>query len=156
MPRGPSIRIRLFAERWVTSLSLVKPAVALMKSHSMILPVSTSPERKFSMPSRRSALRKPGSRFTRARIVSLKSRVKANVVTFLPLDGGESGGKFRWRAIVQSWITERPGILWKSRRFSVATGNVGVTHSPHIRAPPISLSMLTNVRLWAYTKTNPS
>jgi hypothetical protein len=31
------------------------------------------------------ALRKPGSRFTRARIVSLKSRVKAMVVTFLPL-----------------------------------------------------------------------
>ncbi len=40
-------------------------------------------------------MRKPGSRFTRARIVSLKSRVKAIVVTFLPLDGGESGGKFR-------------------------------------------------------------
>jgi len=39
----------------------------------------------------------------------------------LPLDGGESGGKFRWGSIVQSWMTERPGILWKSRRFSVAT-----------------------------------
>src|SRR6202140_3701834 len=79
------MRIRLFAERWVTSPSLVKPTVALMKSRSMILPVSTSPERKFSIPSRRSALRKPGSRFTRARIVSLKSRVKAIVVPFLPL-----------------------------------------------------------------------
>src|SRR6267378_2724347 len=66
-----------------------------MKSRRMILPVSTSPERKFSIPSRRSALRKPGSRFTRARIVSLKSRVKAIGVTFLPLDRGESGGKFR-------------------------------------------------------------
>lgn len=27
----------------------------------------------------------------------------------------------RWWSIVQSWITDRPGILWKSRRFSVAT-----------------------------------
>ncbi len=79
------MRIRLFAERWVASLSLAKPMVALMKSRSMILPVSTSPERKFSMPSLRSALRKPGSRFTRARMVSLKSRVKAIAVILLPL-----------------------------------------------------------------------
>ena len=26
-----------------------------------------------------------------------------------------------WRSFVQSWITDRPGILLKSRRFSVAT-----------------------------------
>src|SRR5271156_4673576 len=71
------MRIRLFAERRVTPLNLAKPTVALMKSRSIILPVSTSPERKFSIPSRRSALRKPESRFTRARIVSLKSRVRA-------------------------------------------------------------------------------
>ena len=36
-------------------------------------------------------------------------------------EDGESEGEDRWRAIGQSWITERPGILWKSRRFSVAT-----------------------------------
>src|SRR5258707_14454111 len=39
----------------------------------------------------------------------------------LPLDGGESEGKARWRAIGQSWMTEKPGILWKSLKFSVAT-----------------------------------
>src|SRR5437899_5654280 len=31
------------------------------------------------------------------------------------LRGRENEGKFRWRPIVQGWITERPGIFWKSR-----------------------------------------
>lgn len=36
-----------------------------------------------------------------------------------PFHGGESGAKFHWKSIVQSWITDRPGVLQKSRRFSV-------------------------------------
>lgn len=79
------MRIRLFAERCVTSPSFVNPMVALMKSRRMIFPVSTSPERRFSIPSRSRALRKPGSRCTRARIVSLKSRVRAIPFTFQPV-----------------------------------------------------------------------
>ncbi len=39
----------------------------------------------------------------------------------IPLDGAESGGKFRCLSIVQSWITERPGINRKWRTFRVAT-----------------------------------
>ena len=49
------------------------------------MPVSTSPARKFSIPSRSNAFRNPGSRCTRARIVSLKSRVNAIDITSLPL-----------------------------------------------------------------------
>jgi transcriptional regulator with XRE-family HTH domain len=33
---GPSIRIKLFADRWVTLLSSVKPTVALMKSRTRL------------------------------------------------------------------------------------------------------------------------
>jgi len=57
---------RAFAQWRVTSLSFVNPTVALMKSRRMILRVSTWPERTFSIPSWRSALRKPGSRFAHA------------------------------------------------------------------------------------------
>jgi len=42
---------RAFAQRRVTSLSFVNPTVALMKSRRMILSVSPSPERRFSIPS---------------------------------------------------------------------------------------------------------
>src|SRR6267143_2109291 len=73
----------------------------------MILPVSTSPERKFSIPSRRCALPKPGSRLTRARIVSLKSRVKATAVTFLSLFAACSLARAAPPAIFQgcdSWL----------------------------------------------------
>lgn len=48
----------------------------------------------------------------------------------LPLDGGESEGRFRrWRSFVQSWITDRPGILRKSPRFakeSLKLFNIGL------------------------------
>src|SRR6202041_1175940 len=50
----------------------------------MVLAVAISPVSIDSMPSRRSSLRNFGSCATRARMVSLKSRVRAIIVLFLP------------------------------------------------------------------------
>src|SRR5580658_8880416 len=49
----------------------------------MVLAVAISPVSMDSMPSRRSSLRNFGSRATRARMVSLKSRVRAIIVLLL-------------------------------------------------------------------------
>src|SRR5258708_5468572 len=50
----------------------------------MVLAVATSPVSMHSIPSRKSSFRKFGSRSTRARIVSLKSRVRGIVALLLP------------------------------------------------------------------------
>jgi hypothetical protein len=49
----------------------------------------------------------------------LLNPVEAIEVTFRLLMTARAEGSFV--SIVQSWITDRPGILLKSRRFSVAT-----------------------------------
>src|SRR5262249_6846681 len=61
----------------------------------MVLAVAISPLSMHSTPSRRSSLRNLGSRFARARMVSLKSRVRAMVVLLFPpliiLPSGQGG-----------------------------------------------------------------
>src|SRR5581483_10212674 len=61
----------------------------------MVLAVAMSPPSMHSTPSRRSSLRNFGSRSARARMVSLKSRVRAMVVLLFPsliiLPSGQGG-----------------------------------------------------------------
>src|SRR5208337_171138 len=77
LPRGPNMRIRLFAGVSVASPSFSKPTVALMVSRRIALPVSTSPASIVSIPSPRRLSAKAASLATRRCTSSLKLLVRA-------------------------------------------------------------------------------